>query len=188
MGSNGARQVCAVRLGQLTTMRLAVCVVPLLVVWPKSWGASLLTWLQREVARPLLALPLASCTSQLLATAARATLCCWGACAHMRRKRADVQATCAICLEDLVGGVDATLPCGHVFHKGCAAEWLSRSARCPFRCEGHARPRRRNALLLRSQEEPWLAGGKDAQEFAASGQRRAAAARALAAALFARGA
>lgn len=42
--------------------------------------------------------------------------------------------TCDICLEDYEVGLDATrLPCFHVFHRACNAEWLAINPTCP-RC------------------------------------------------------
>ena len=39
---------------------------------------------------------------------------------------------CTICLEDHVPGeLAARLPCGHLFHKDCVVEWLSRHCVCP---------------------------------------------------------
>ena len=44
---------------------------------------------------------------------------------------------CCICLENLVPGDDAQkLPCDHIFHTRCIAEWLQGSRFCPFRCAG----------------------------------------------------
>lgn len=40
---------------------------------------------------------------------------------------------CAICLEDFYDGDAVTcLPCSHMFHIGCAQEWLKLQSRCPY--------------------------------------------------------
>ncbi|CAD8081554.1 unnamed protein product [Paramecium primaurelia] len=38
---------------------------------------------------------------------------------------------CTICLEDSGSPVEIQLECGHVFHKECISEWLSREKHCP---------------------------------------------------------
>ncbi|CAD8090328.1 unnamed protein product [Paramecium sonneborni] len=38
---------------------------------------------------------------------------------------------CTICLEDSGNSVEIQLECGHVFHKECISEWLSREKHCP---------------------------------------------------------
>ncbi|CAM8939083.1 unnamed protein product [Rhodiola kirilowii] len=45
-----------------------------------------------------------------------------------------VTETCSICMDHLGSGtmVDKVLRCGHVFHEGCLAEWLSRDLSCPL--------------------------------------------------------
>ena len=49
----------------------------------------------------------------------------------------DLLAPCSICLADLLPGDDAQkLPCNHIFHTHCIAEWLQRSPFCPLRCPG----------------------------------------------------
>lgn len=91
------------------------------------------------------------------------------------------EGSCAICLEEFGFDHDDSwveLPCGHSFHKACVDEWLCRSAKCPFRCDGVVHPT--GPLAAR-----WTSGeaegppNKDALEFAAQGARRAAAAEAL---------
>ena len=63
-------------------------------------------------------------------------------------------AICCICLEDLnedaasasSGRSVVSLPCGHMFHKGCVAKWLTeKSATCPL-CK--------QQLRARSESEP----------------------------------
>jgi len=50
-----------------------------------------------------------------------------------RSEMAQEHATCAVCLCDYVEGeVLRRLPCGHLFHRRCADEWLQRSCRCPL--------------------------------------------------------
>lgn len=50
-----------------------------------------------------------------------------------RSEMAQKHATCAVCLCDYVEGeVLRRLPCGHLFHRRCADEWLQRSCRCPL--------------------------------------------------------
>jgi hypothetical protein len=40
---------------------------------------------------------------------------------------------CLICLEEQrLGGRACKLPCGHIYHKECITEWLSKHANCPF--------------------------------------------------------
>ncbi|KAL8170354.1 hypothetical protein V2J09_022158 [Rumex salicifolius] len=40
---------------------------------------------------------------------------------------------CAVCLEELRVGVEAArMPCGHLYHWDCIAEWLQRTHFCPF--------------------------------------------------------
>jgi hypothetical protein len=42
-------------------------------------------------------------------------------------------ATCSVCLSDYEHGECLRrLPCGHLFHRHCADEWLRRSKRCPL--------------------------------------------------------
>ena len=62
--------------------------------------------------------------------------------------------TCCICLEDLNEEADsassgrsvASLPCGHMFHKGCVTKWLTeKSTTCPL-CK--------QQLRARSESEP----------------------------------
>ncbi|CAD8132974.1 unnamed protein product [Paramecium pentaurelia] len=38
---------------------------------------------------------------------------------------------CTICLEESGNPVEIQLECGHVFHKECISEWLSREKHCP---------------------------------------------------------
>ncbi|KNC50112.1 esterase/lipase [Thecamonas trahens ATCC 50062] len=53
---------------------------------------------------------------------------------------ADAPDTCVICLEDLVDGEPSRrLPCSHVFHADCIAEWVARKAECPT-CRGALSP------------------------------------------------
>lgn len=41
--------------------------------------------------------------------------------------------TCAICMDDFQFGYDASrLPCLHIFHGKCAANWLHRNHNCPI--------------------------------------------------------
>eukprot|EP00435_Cladocopium_sp_Y103_P029040 s1775_g7.t1 len=50
-----------------------------------------------------------------------------------RSEMAEEHATCAVCLCEYVEGeVLRRLPCGHLFHRRCADEWLQRSCRCPL--------------------------------------------------------
>jgi len=66
---------------------------------------------------------------------------CAGEGAGAGGERREPAVVCAICLEDFDATVKTVmLPCGHVFHPGCADEWLRRSRRCPFRCEGTCPP------------------------------------------------
>jgi len=46
------------------------------------------------------------------------------------------QATCCICLEDMVkGDVVSQLPCDHRMHKSCLESWLRVCPSCPLRCD-----------------------------------------------------
>eukprot|EP00929_Paragymnodinium_shiwhaense_P013708 TRINITY_DN121555_c0_g1_i1.p1 TRINITY_DN121555_c0_g1~~TRINITY_DN121555_c0_g1_i1.p1 ORF type:complete len:513 (+),score=58.71 TRINITY_DN121555_c0_g1_i1:94-1632(+) len=45
---------------------------------------------------------------------------------------ADAEGTCPICLEvTTVGEEVRTLPCGHIFHRGCSEAWLGTADTCP---------------------------------------------------------
>ncbi|XP_059450814.1 uncharacterized protein LOC132181582 [Corylus avellana] len=45
---------------------------------------------------------------------------------------------CAICLQNLLVGEAAKLPCSHVYHRGCIAKWLDTcSNKCPL-CRSQA--------------------------------------------------
>lgn len=91
------------------------------------------------------------------------------------------EATCAICLEDLTAQTrECRLPCGHTFHQACVNEWLCRSARCPFRCEGQVRASSAHSEWCMRGESQHV--GKDAFDYAACSERRTAAAEALASA------
>lgn len=43
----------------------------------------------------------------------------------------DPNEACAICLDVFGQGYVKKLPCGHVYHKRCFAEWNARSHNCP---------------------------------------------------------
>eukprot|EP00913_Durusdinium_trenchii_P019374 g18213.t1 len=50
-----------------------------------------------------------------------------------RSEMAKEHAMCSVCLSDYVEGEALRrLPCGHLFHRRCADEWLHRSCRCPL--------------------------------------------------------
>lgn len=53
--------------------------------------------------------------------------------------------TCCVCQEPLVGGEDAVaLPCAHLLHATCAAQWWLNSPSCPL-CKGPVSPDRPRA-------------------------------------------
>lgn len=42
-------------------------------------------------------------------------------------------AVCAVCLEEMTVGSDATcMPCSHLYHRGCIVKWLQKSRVCPM--------------------------------------------------------
>lgn len=43
----------------------------------------------------------------------------------------NVDAVCAVCLENMSGQTSWTLACGHPFHKGCIVGWLAKKRTCP---------------------------------------------------------
>ncbi|CAM9198850.1 unnamed protein product [Phaeothamnion confervicola] len=68
---------------------------------------------------------------------------------------------CTICLQPLdIGETIRQLRCGHAFHAGCSAAWLSRKGKCPL-CATLVRPN--GAASDRSDRRPasWSSGGAD---------------------------
>merc|ERR1711948_122289 len=62
--------------------------------------------------------------------------------------------TCVVCLAEFeIGEKLAELPCGHVFHTRCVAEWLACKSGCPYRCVGEVLPPEDEDLAVPSAKE-----------------------------------
>ena len=80
------------------------------------------------------------------ATTLRGNPCCDAACFAAKGTIAPVAycavhkdlPECSFCLSTLHVSKKRTLPCGHAFHRGCLAPWLSREMVCPTcRCSAY---------------------------------------------------
>jgi len=62
--------------------------------------------------------------------------------------------SCSVCLEEFaVGDECVTLPCAHVFHKGCAKQWLMQDKSCPLCKQGIGKVAALAAQELREDRE-----------------------------------